>query len=187
MAKKLSKSVEIYQIKITLRESRPSIWRRFQIGSDISLSKLHHTIQHVMGWTDSHLHQFTIDGKEYGMLDEDGDNGDLLDERKFTLGELIAGGQFEYQYDFGDDWEHVLEIEQTLPRDASTRYPVCMAGERACPPEDVGGIADYRHFLKAIKDPRHRDHNQYREWIGGDFNPEEFDPNAVNKLLRVLR
>jgi hypothetical protein len=140
-----------------------------------------------MGWTDSHLHQFTIDGNEYGTLDEDGDNGDLLDERDFTLGDLISGGRFQYQYDFGDDWEHVLEIEQTLPRDASIRYPVCIGGERACPPEDVGGIFDYKRFLKAISDPRHREHKHYREWIGGDFDPEEFDLNSVNRLLRTLR
>jgi len=157
------------------------------VKSDVSLAKLHGVIQCVMGWTDSHLHQFTIDGNEYGTLDEDGDNGDLLDERDFTLGDLISGGRFQYQYDFGDDWEHVLEIEQTLPRDASIRYPVCIGGERACPPEDVGGIFDYKRFLKAISDPRHREHKHYREWIGGDFDPEEFDLNSVNRLLRMLR
>jgi hypothetical protein len=180
-------SVEIYQIKITLCDSFPPIWRQFHVKSDVSLAKLHGVIQCVMGWTDSHLRQFTIVGNEYGMLDEDGDNGDLLDERRFTLGELISSGRFQYQYDFGDEWEHVLEIEQVLPRDASIRYPVCTAGERACPPEDVGGISGYKEFLKAIKDPRHRDHKHYREWIGGDFDPEEFDMNAVNRLLRTLR
>ena len=140
-----------------------------------------------MGWTDSHLHLFRIQDNEYGMLDEDGDNGDLFDERDFTLGELISSGRFQYQYDFGDEWEHALEIEQTLPSDAIIRYPVCNAGELACPPEDVGGISGYKDFLKAVKNPRHPDHKHYREWIGGDFDPEAFDLNAVNQLLRALR
>jgi len=187
MAQKPSKPAEIYDIKITLDGSHPPIWRRFRVESDVSLAKLHRIVQCVVGWTDSHLHMFTIHGVEYGMLDEDGDNGELLDERDFALGELISGGRFQYHYDFGDEWEHVLEIEQKLSRVASARYPVCTAGKRACPPEDAGGISGYQHFLEAVTDTRHPDHNQYREWIGGDFDPEEFELDAVNRQLRALR
>jgi len=152
MATKTSNSVPIFQIKITLCDSIPPIWRRFQVQSDVALARLHDVLQRVMGWTDSHLHQFTIHGNEYGVLDEDeGEGGQLLDERRFRLRELVSGGRFQYQYDFGDEWEHVLEIEQTLPRGASIRYPVCTAGGRACPPEGAGGISDYKHFLKAVK------------------------------------
>jgi hypothetical protein len=181
-------TAEIYQIKIVLRYSRPPIWRRFHVQSDVSLAKLHRIIQRVMGWEDSHLHQFTIRGNEYGVPDEDENEIDpLLNEQSFTLGELIAAGQFEYKYDFGDNWEHTLDIEEKLPPDKGIRYPVCVAGVQACPPEDVGGTPGYENFLEAVKNPKHPEHAEYREWIGGDFDPEEFDLNAVNRLLRALR
>jgi len=141
-----------------------------------------------MGWEDSHLHQFTIRGNEYGVPDEDRNElAPLFDERRFTLGELIAGGQFEYKYDFGDNWEHTLEVEEKLLPDKSIGYPICVAGGRACPPEDVGGMPGYENFLEAIGNPKHREHAEYREWIGGDFDPEAFDINKVSHLLRALR
>lgn len=156
--------------------------------SDISLAKLHRIIQHVMGWEDVHLHQFTIRGNQYGPRDDDeSELGRLLDERSFTLGELMVGGQFEYNYDFGDNWEHTLEIEEVLPADKSIHYPVCLTVGRACPPEDVGGIPGYDNFLEAIKNPRHADHEKVLEWIGGDFDPVAFDIHKINRLLRALR
>ena len=156
--------------------------------TDVPLAKLHRTIQRVMGWKDSHLHQFVVRGRKYGMPDEDDVEGNrLLDERKFILGKLISGGRFEYIYDFGDNWEHVLEIEEKLPLDRSFGYPVCVAGGRACPPEDVGGIPGYGNFLEALKNRKHPEHDAYREWIGEDFDPEEFDIDKVNRLLRALR
>ena len=97
------------------------------------------------------------------------------------------GSKFTYDYDFGDNWEHVLTVEQMLPPDEGVRYPTCLEGARACPPEDVGGISGYKNFLDAVKNPDHPEHDEYLEWIGGEFNPEAFDVEVVNEQLRSLR
>jgi Plasmid pRiA4b ORF-3-like protein len=187
MAERLTVPVEIYRVKITLSGSRPAIWRRFLVKGDISLARLHDIVQYVMGWDDAHLHQFTIRGKRYGMRDEN-ESGKLLDESKYCLAEVISGGHFGYLYDFGDNWEHTLEVESVGPPEGKIRYPVCVDGARACPPEDVGGISGYEHFLEAVRDPRHPEHNDYRDWIGDDdFDSEAFDVAKVNRLLRALQ
>jgi hypothetical protein len=184
------KHVEIYQIKVTLRGSQPTIWRRVQVKSDISLAMLHRTLQCVMGWEDAHLHQFIIQGQRYGVPDKDHlDSRETKDERKCELHEIVAAtnGQFVYHYDFGDDWHHTLEIEKTLPPEEHVRYPICLAGACACPPEDVGGISGYENFLEALGDPKHPEHDELLEWIGGSFDPEAFDLDGVNRLLRAMR
>ncbi len=187
MARKAADPAKIYQIKITLRDSRPAIWRRFLVKSDTRLAQFHEVIQLVMGWTDSHLHQFEIGGKEYGAPDEDeAEDNRMLDERKFPLSDVISGSSFGYQYDFGDNWEHTLEIEKVGPLEEKVRYPICLDGARACPPEDVGGIRGYESFLKAIKNPKHPEHEEYLERIGGSFDPELFDLEEVNRALRAL-
>ena len=185
-----AKSVKIYQIKVTLRGSRPPIWRRIQVRGNTTLAKLHRILQRVMGWTDMHLHQFVIREKYYGVPDEE-DLGPhkTSDERKHKLSDLVPaeGSQFAYNYDFGDYWQHVLMVEKTLPLQESARYPVCLAGARACPSEDVGGIRGYENFLQALADPNHPEHEEYLEWIGGSFDPEAFDLDEVNQLLRAMR
>ena len=186
MAKRRTDS-KIYQIKITLCGSRPAIWRRFLVKGNTSLGKLHDILQYIMGWEDSHLHQFTIHGKRYGMRDES-ESENLLDERKYLLSEVISGGKFDYLYDFGDNWEHTLEIERAEPPEGKIRYPVCLDGARACPPEDVGGISGYENFLKAIRDPKHPEHDEYQDWIGDDeFGTEAFSVAKVNRLLHALQ
>ena len=95
--------------------------------------------------------------------------------------------RFTYDYDFGDGWEHVLEVEKVLLPQKGVRYPVCLDGARACPPEDVGGMGGYEEFLKAIRDPNHPEHEEYLDWIGGNFDPEQFDLDEVNDILRSLK
>jgi pRiA4b ORF-3-like protein len=190
MTDRLASPVEIYQIKVTLRDSQPLIWRRVQVSSDTTLAKLHRILQCVMGWEDAHLHQFVIQGQRYGLPEKDHIGPRTTkDERQYKLGEVSPGGdsQFRYDYDFGDNWVHVLFVEKTLPPQKATRYPVCLAGARACPPEDVGGIPGYEDFLEAIKDPNHPEREEYLEWIGGDFDPEAFDLDEVNQKLRSVR
>jgi hypothetical protein len=188
VASKSSDPVKIYQIKITLRGSRPAIWRRFLVRSDTSLARLHDVVQRVMGWTDSHLHQFNFGGKEYGVPDEDeSEDNRLLDERKYRLSDIIVGGSFGYLYDFGDEWDHALEVEEIRPQEEKVRYPMCLDGARACPPEDVGGMSGYEDFLEAIKNPKHPEHEDRVEWIGGSFDPEALDVDEVNRALRALR
>jgi len=190
MPARLARPVEIYQVKVTLRDSQPPIWRRIQVRREITLAKLHRVLQRVMGWEDAHLHRFVIQGEYYGTPDPDeGGPRKTRDERKYKLSELVSGegGQLVYNYDFGDDWHHVLVVEKTLPPSEGIRYPVCLAGVRACPPEDVGGTPGYEDFLGALRDPKHSQHEEYREWIGGAFDPEAFDVNEINQRLSRLR
>lgn len=189
MPAQVPKSVEIYQIKVMLRGSQPLIWRRIQVRSDITLAKFHRILQRVMGWEDAHLHQFVIQGEYYGKPDAKEEPRRTKDERKYRLRGLVPGegSQFRYNYDFGDHWQRALVIEKIVPPQKGARYPVCLAGARACPPEDVGGTPGYESFLEALRDPKHPEHQEYLEWIGGPFNPEAFDVDQVNQKLRSMR
>lgn len=189
MPGKTSQPTEIYQLKVTLRGSHPPIWRQFQVRSDITLAKLHNTLQAVMGWTNTHLHRFLIGGSQYGMPDECAMAlRKTMDEHKHRLRDVVSGqaSRFAYEYDFGDGWEHELLVENILPPEEGVCYPCCLDGERACPPEDVGGMAGYEDFLAAIDNPRHSEHQEYLEWIGHRFEPEALDVNEVNRKLHRL-
>ncbi len=181
----------IYEIKITLNGSKPPIWRRIQVSADITLLKLHKIIQWTMGWTDSHLHQFVIGDSTYKVRDPYADFGmDESDknERMHKLRQVIPGEgfRFRYDYDFGDGWTHTLVVERIFPPEESAKYPRCMAGARACPPEDVGGIHGYTEFLKALKDPKHPEHEEMTRWHERKFDPEAFDLTTTNQILRGL-
>ncbi|HBA40324.1 MAG TPA: hypothetical protein DCZ05_11435 [Deltaproteobacteria bacterium] len=184
----MERKVQIYQLKITLKESRPPIWRRFQVRSDVTLAKLHRIIQEVMGWFDGHLHQLIVGRIYYGVPDPD-DLSETRDERKVRLDQILSvpGRKIVYEYDFGDGWEREIVLEKILSPDPKTRYPRCLDGARACPPEDCGGIYGYADFLEAIRNPEHEEHEEMLEWIGGEFDPEEFDLEAVNQSLKSIR
>jgi hypothetical protein len=181
-------SLSIYQIKVTLRDSKPPIWRRIQVGSDISLYKLHQILQAVMGWSGYHLHQFIIGGEYYGEPHPDYDF-EMIDEKKVKLSEVVFGAKdkFIYEYDFGDSWEHEITIEKVFPPEAGVHYPVCLTGKRACPPDDCGGVWGYEGFLEAIRNPDHPEHDDMLEWIGGSFDPEEFNLDEINQRLKHIR
>ena len=183
----------IYQIKITLKDSKPPIWRRLLISSETTLPKLHAIIQEAMGWTNSHLHAFDIHGVLYSAPSPY-DSGHLAElNMKSTngvkLNQLITleGKKFRYDYDFGDDWRHDILIEKILPANPNQKLPVCIAGKRACPPEDVGGVWGYDGFLEAINDPKHPEHEDYLEWIDGSFDPAAFDLDEVNRRLKSVK
>lgn len=183
----------IYQIKVTLRGSKPPIWRRIQVASDTTLAKLHRILQVVMGWQDAHLHQFIVNDTYYGQLEHLG--SDLFpgletkNEKKAKLEQVAPWekAKFIYEYDFGDSWEHELLVEKILSPVEGQHYPVCLKGKRACPPEDVGGVWGYADFLEALQDPEHPDHEDLREWIGGSFDPEAFDLEEINQRLQRIR
>lgn len=179
---------QIYQLKISLRDTRPPIWRRVLVGDTTTLHELHWIMQIAMGWTDSHLHQFVIgDARlsepEFG-LDEMGDS--VGNEKRVRLAEFgfVPKDKFAYEYDFGDGWDHEITVEKVSPPEAGARYPQCVAGRRACPPEDVGGTGGYESFLEAIRDPEHEEHAAMLEWAGGNFDPAAFDIAAVSDDLR---
>lgn len=181
----------IYQIKVTLKDIRPPIWRRLQVAGDLTLASLHDVIQIALGWTNSHLHQFIIGKSRYGVPHPDDMPWEprLADESKVTLREALGPGgkRFVYEYDFGDGWQHDIVVEKTLPPAAGVVYPRCIAGRRACPPEDCGGPWGYGDFLEAIGDPEHPEHAERRDWVGGEFDPEEFDLEAVNAQFQPRR
>jgi pRiA4b ORF-3-like protein len=180
----------VYQLKITLVGIDPPIWRRLQVPSTIRLCCLHDAFQAVMGWTDSHLHQFEKDGKTWGVpeYDEFGDL-ELLDESRVPLDKLLqaVGDSLTYLYDFGDSWSHQIVLEKILPSGDPTTKPVCLAGERRCPPEDVGGAHGYQEFLEVIFQPGHEEFQHYRAWAGNPVHAETFDLKAVNATLSRMR
>jgi hypothetical protein len=178
---------KIYQVKVTLDGSKPPIWRRLLVRSNITLEHLHYILQAAMGWTNSHLHQFIVEGISFGEPHPDyGDS--MQDERRMRLNRITAseGFKFRYEYDFGDSWFHTLVVEKVLEPEPGQQYPVCIKAKGACPPEDVGGMWGYWNFLEALGDPNHPEHEMYVEWSGGEFDPQEFDLEGTNEILRDL-
>ncbi|MES0489657.1 MAG: plasmid pRiA4b ORF-3 family protein [Leptospirales bacterium] len=174
-----------YQIKIQLNEIEPEIWRRLSVDSSIPLKHLHDAIQKSLGWEDMHLHMFVNQDKKYCLPDEEdpGEISDFQDENKFTLGDLLTkkSQQIQYVYDFGDDWAHTITLEKIT--DDIPKKITCIDGERACPPEDCGGPMGYAELLKALVDPLHDMHDDLKEWISGEFDPEAVDLTKINKSL----
>jgi len=181
-------SERFYLLKIQLLGIEPSIWRRFVVPASITLDRLHDVIQIVMGWTDSHLHEFTIGNKRYTEYPESKEDGLVCG--RYRLGDLIKqkGRTFRYLYDFGDGWVHELVLEESRYFNPELRTGLaCLDGQRACPPEDVGGVPGYFEFLNALKDPNHEEHESYTEWSGGSFDSERFEPASNNwELMKYL-
>jgi len=181
----ITKPGAIYQFKVTLKESHPPIWRRIQVP-DCTLGELHEVLQVVMDWGNSHLHQFIVNRKYFGEATHDDLDMEVEDEDGIGLSDIYTGKntpRIIYEYDFGDGWQHEIILEKILEPEPRVTYPCCLEGARACPPEDVGGIWGYAEFLEAISDPNHEDHDEMVEWVGGEFDPEKFSVDEVNKEL----
>ncbi len=178
----------IYQLKVTLQDSHPAIWRRIQVPNTILLPHLHGVLQLAMGWTNSHLHWFRVGEQIY--TEPSPDFGfEVIDKSAVRLNQIAPAvkNRFVYLYDFGDSWEHDIVVEKILPPEKDAHYPRCLDGKRACPPEDVGGAWGYADFVKAIRHPRHPEHDEMLEWMGGKFDPEKFDRRGVNGMLQVFQ
>ncbi len=173
-----------FTLKVTLEGIRPPIWRRFVVPAGISLAQLHRVLQIVMGWTDSHLHQFERGRVIYGLPDPDF-GGQHEDERRTRLDAVLQrkADWMTYEYDFGDSWTHRVVLETMEEADAA-RSAVVVAGKGACPPEDCGGVGGYARVVSAAQDPDHPEHQEVREWLGGAFDPAAFDLAAINRALR---
>lgn len=217
-----AKKKQVYVIRMTLNGSKPTIWRKLAVPSDITLGELHEVIQIAMGWTDSHLHQFVLQDKGLKPSPQEiarrirqddfdgafmdrmggrrvfvttvtpwGEPGEMEgeDEDAVTLVEVCpkAKSKLIYEYDFGDGWEHTIEVQKILEPESGVEYPVCLGGKKACPPEDCGGIWGYYELLDAIADPKHDRHDELREWLGGEFDPDAFDLEEVNAVLAQWR
>lgn len=179
-----------YRLKVTLKGSRPPIWRRIEVPGHITLAKLHQVLQVAMGWTDSHLHQFIIGKTYYGTPDPDFDLfGDTENECNFKLQQVAPREKmkFRYEYDFGDGWEHEILVEKVFPLTEERRHPVCLKGVKACPPEDIGGLWGYYDFLEIMEDTKHPEHEEMLEWLGDTFDPDRFDLEEVNQRLKKIK
>jgi hypothetical protein len=185
------KPAPIYQLKISLAFSDPLIWRRIQVPGDITLARLHDILQLCMGWSNLHTHRFLI-GKVFYAPSDIHDSWTKTGERCESEYNLVTLENdmkwvFTYIYDFGDGWEHDIELEESLPADKGGSQPVLLDGEQACPPENVGGIPGYEEFLNIINNPRHKHHRMMAEWYGADqFDPGHFDMAKINKGLKRL-
>jgi hypothetical protein len=186
--KERTKAPKVYRLKVTLGGSDRPIWRRLLVFGDTTLGDLHWILQLSMGWTHSHLHLFEIGEARYSdpSFDLDEAPDEFRDEFRVRLDRVVGGegARFLYEYDFGDSWRHEIEIEKILPATEGETYPKLVAGERACPPEDCGGVGGYANFLEEIRDENHPEHERSLQWAGGYFDPERFDVEGVNWLLR---
>jgi len=215
-------SQQIYVVRIELRGSKPPIWRRLAVPSDLTLGQLHEVIQIAMGWTNSHLHHFILRDKRLmdrnpsviARLSEEGRFDDIFaatrgirvfvpevtpfgdptemegsDEDAVTLAEVCpkVKSKLIYEYDFGDGWEHTIEVQKIEDPKPGVEYPRCLAGRKACPPEDCGGIPGYYHMLEAVADPKHEMHEDYVDWLGDEFDPDAFDIDEINEMLAEWR
>ncbi len=179
---------EVYQLKITLQRSKPPIWRRVTVDSAITLGDLHDIIQIVMGWTNSHLHEFYDDMRQnYSMdgMDEYGGCDDGKSENSVQLCELLTDEKQKlfYVYDFGDSWDHVVLLEKIVESQEEKPTPRCLKGKNACPPEDCGGLYGFYQMQEVLKDPDHPQYEEMMDWLGGEFDPAEFDIDFVNAML----
>ncbi|OCQ53808.1 Plasmid pRiA4b ORF-3-like protein [Photorhabdus australis subsp. thailandensis] len=185
---------KFYQLKITLIDSQPAIWRQFVVPASIPLDRLHDAIQIVMGWQDSHLHEFRIGKQRLTEMPEEPSDGE--EEGLYRLIDLVKqkGRTFSYVYDFGDNWEHEIILENSNYPEQDLPLPIyCLDGARACPLEDTGGVYGYENLIAILNDPSHEEYEETRQWVNGlldlaendHFDPELFCPNSINGFLAL--
>ncbi len=186
-APRVTPKTKIFELEIALAEVEPPVRRRVQVPGEVSLAVLHEVVQSVMGWTNSHLHEFDIAGRRYGMPDPDWDDQNVADEAKVKLFRLLKrGDRFSYLYDFGDNWTHQLTVTEIGSPEPGVRYPSCVSGQGACPPEDVGGPWGYDEFQAVLANPSHPEHDERLGWAGGPFDPHRFDLDEADRALEWL-
>lgn len=184
----------LLQLLVTLTGSRPAIWRRLLVPSELNLAQLHRVLQIAMGWEECHLHCFRQAGRTY----EPKAKRELVDfflpkrtqdESKVRLADLLPaeGDWLLYEYDFGDSWAHEVRVEKVLPAPPGVRQPSCQAGERACPPEDCGGLPGFEHLLTVMANRKHPEYREMLEWLGERFDPKAFNLAEVNAELLPLK
>ena len=175
---------QIYQIHVSLTDIEPKIWRGLLLYSDIFLIDFHRIIQTAMGWTNSHLHQFKAGKMDYAPAEFEIENS--KNSRTIKLNSILKKEKSKilYEYDFGDGWYHEIVLQKIIEDDEKGQIPRCIGGNRNCPPEDCGGIGGYIELLRTISNPKHEDYKSMMEWLGGEFDPEYFDIDNINKQLK---
>ena len=190
--KKIASSQDIYQIKVTLLGTKPPIWRRLLVPSSLTLAQLHDAVQTAMGWQGGHMHEFRAGQRYFGKPDPEYRSmgmDPVENERTVRLSEVLRkpGPKLIYTYDLGDSWEHAIVLEKQLPVDPKANYPICTDGQLACPPEDCGGIPGFYDLVDAFADPKHKQHQELRDWLGYNFDPLAFSIDRVNKMFLPAR
>ena len=181
--------MDIYQVKIILKDTRPKVWRRVLVPSDLLLSNLHKIIQTTMGWDNMHLHQFINDDLFYTVIFEEiewSEFSNIVDYNGLRICDLLTAEKEKmiYEYDFGDGWMHEIRLEKILPDDGEKKVPLCTGGEMNCPPEDCGGVWGYASLKQILKDPTHEAYEEWMEWLEEDYDPEHFNRDEVNQMLK---
>lgn len=178
--------LQAYQLYVELDWVRPKVWRRLLVPITIQLPSLHVTLLFGTGWQGGHIHEFVFADANYGRIEPGWDLPDgVLDEAHVTLHEALGSRKtFVYVYDYGDNWVHKVKVEKIVKLNAPISSAICLDGENACPPEDVGGAPGYEEFLAALADPTDPEHEPLKEWIGGLFDPTAFDVAEVNERLK---
>jgi hypothetical protein len=178
---------QIFQFKIILKNIEPKIWRRFQVKDNITFADMHRIILVVMGWDGSHLHQFVWNKHDYiGSVEHM--PGDVEDERKISINQIFKEikTKLVYEYDFGDDWEHDLILEEILEDDRKIKYAYCLDGKNNCPPEDCGGPWGFADMMDKLKSADSEEKEELLEWLGDDYDPSFFDLKKINEELLAL-
>jgi hypothetical protein len=172
---------------LQLADVNPVVWRRVLVPGAVRMAKLSEMVLATMGWTNSHLHAFRLGERRIGMCFDEYPEGEIDEKGITVLQALREERRFVYDYDFGDGWEHDVVVEELTWSYFGLKFGVCIDGQNACPPEDVGGVPGYAEFLEAIGDPEDEEHDSYLEWVGGSFDPAEFDLASTNAALQRIR
>jgi hypothetical protein len=174
---------DAFELKVTVLETDPAIWRRVLVPRSLTLDQLHRVLQVVVGWENRHLYEFEIKARSFGPIDEDVPE-DLGDATEVEVRDVVSSGDtLFYDYDFGDAWRLEIEVASASASEESRPWPVCSGGERAGPPEDCGGPDGYAELLEVLADPAHEDHEELLSWVGKGFDPASFSPVTVNAAL----
>jgi hypothetical protein len=174
----------VYTLRITLRSVEPEVWRRIVVRSETPLATFARILERAMGWEGYHLHMLDVGGILFGEPDEDADY--VINERGITVRHVLprVGSALRWDYDFGDGWEHDVVVEGIEAPKPKGRYPICLDGARACPPEDCGGVTGYERLRAALADSHDSEHDEYVTWAPEGFDPDVFDLAAANRRLR---
>ena len=178
----------IARLRINLNDTDPEVWRVVDVPLTINLKMLHDIIQAAMGWQDCHLWGFEVGGRRYGLPDPEWRDDKLAAARNVKLGSLIERGirELAYTYDMGDNWQHAITVDAVRPGDPDTAYPCFIDGARRCPPEDVGGTTGYENFLETIADPDHEEHDEFSEWYGDPYDPDNIDELITRRRIAAI-
>jgi hypothetical protein len=177
----------VFRLRIQLEVVRPEVWRRVLVPGAVRLSKLADMLCATMGWKNHHLHQFRTADALYGMHVEEWDDDEIDEKSVSVLNAFRDERRFFFDYDFGDSWTHGVLVEDLSWGNHALKFAVCLDGQNACPPEDVGGVGGYEDFLEAISDPEHQEHERLLDWVGGSYDPTAFDLASVNAELQRIR